>query len=180
MDGNFLGVSSVGSPYMNIDPSYLINVDTEPQYLSIQPLSGPKRGRFELAFNQIGGSMCVGAGVGGMTGFFQGLRETKMAKITGAVRRTQLINFVVKKGGSSAQSIGTIALLYSAFGVALSKMRDADDEINTVCAGTATGLLYKSFGGARKCIRGGAAGLAISLVYCLITSREHVRSMTGL
>lgn len=42
--------------------------------------------------------------------------------------------------------ICSVALLYSAFGVALSKMRDADDEINTVCAGTATGLLYKSFG----------------------------------
>ena len=36
--------------------------------------------------------------------------------------------------------------MYSGFGVMVSKARGADDEINTVLAGTATGLLYKSSG----------------------------------
>lgn len=36
------------------------------------------------------------------------------------------------------------ALLYSAFGVAIEKARGAEDDINTVAAGTLTGMLFKS------------------------------------
>ena len=38
------------------------------------------------------------------------------------------------------------ALMYSVFGVVLSWGRGVDDELNTVTAGTATGMLYKSSG----------------------------------
>lgn len=40
----------------------------------------------------------------------------------------------------------TAALLYSAFGVAIEKARGAEDDINTVAAGTLTGMLFKSGG----------------------------------
>ena len=36
------------------------------------------------------------------------------------------------------------ALMYSLFGVVLSKARGADDELNTLTAAAATGMLYKS------------------------------------
>lgn len=39
-----------------------------------------------------------------------------------------------------------IAVMYSGFGVILSWLRGVDDEVNTIAAGTATGLLYKSSG----------------------------------
>lgn len=39
------------------------------------------------------------------------------------------------------------ALLYSAFGVAIEKARGAEDDINTVAAGTVTGMVFKSAGG---------------------------------
>jgi len=38
------------------------------------------------------------------------------------------------------------ALLYSVFGVAIEKARGAEDDINTVAAGTLTGMLFKSTG----------------------------------
>ena len=38
------------------------------------------------------------------------------------------------------------ALMYSGFGVLMSKLRGAEDELNTIIAGTSTGLLYKSSG----------------------------------
>lgn len=38
------------------------------------------------------------------------------------------------------------ALLYSAFGVAIEKARGAEDDINTVAAGTLTGMMFKSTG----------------------------------
>lgn len=44
------------------------------------------------------------------------------------------------KFGSSSVA----ALLYSVFGVAIEKARGAEDDINTVAAGTLTGMLFKS------------------------------------
>lgn len=38
------------------------------------------------------------------------------------------------------------ALLYSAFGVIIEKTRRAEDDLNTMAAGTMTGILYKSPG----------------------------------
>lgn len=39
------------------------------------------------------------------------------------------------------------ALLYSAFGVAIEKARGAEDDVNTVAAGTLTGMVFKAAGG---------------------------------
>jgi import inner membrane translocase subunit TIM23 len=184
--------SSVGSisPYMNFDPSYL-NIGNEPQFIMPEGAS-QHRGRFELAFSQIGGSVCTGAGIGGAAGLYNGLRDTRQAQLFGAVRRTQLINSVAKKGASYAQSLGVIALMYSIFGVAVSKIRGADDELNTLGAATLTGLLYKipldaaKVTGARpgdhmkRMLRGGATGFALATVYCLYTSKDHLKQIVGL
>lgn len=42
------------------------------------------------------------------------------------------------------------ALLYSAFGVIIEKTRGAEDDLNTIAAGTLTGMLYKSTGRVAK------------------------------
>lgn len=42
------------------------------------------------------------------------------------------------------------ALMYSGFGVLMAKLRGAEDELNTIVAGTATGMLYKSSGTAQN------------------------------
>lgn len=52
----------------------------------------------------------------------------------------------MKQGSGTANTLGTLAVMYSAFGVLLSWARSEDDEINTIIAGGATGLLYKSSG----------------------------------
>lgn len=71
----------------------------------------------------------------------------------------------MKQGSATANSLGTLAVLYSIFGVLLQWGRGTDDNINTVVAGTATGLLYKSTGGIRKTAIGGGLGLTISSLY---------------
>lgn len=58
----------------------------------------------------------------------------------------RLLNHVMKQGSATANTLGTLAVMYSGFGVLLSWARGEDDEINTILAGTATGLLYKSSG----------------------------------
>lgn len=52
----------------------------------------------------------------------------------------------MKQGSGTANTLGTLAVMYSGFGVLLQAVRGEDDDINTVVAGTATGLLYKSTG----------------------------------
>lgn len=52
----------------------------------------------------------------------------------------------MKKGSATANTFGSIAVIYSAFGVFLSWSRGTDDELNTVIAATATGALYRSTG----------------------------------
>lgn len=109
----------------------------------------------------------IGAGIGGVAGFYNGIKAANLAQQTGKLRRTQLINHVMKQGSATANTLGTIAVLYSAFGVLLSLARGEDDEANTIVAGAATGLMYKSTAGLRKCMIGGGVGLALSSLWVL-------------
>lgn len=149
---------------MNYDPRYL-NI-SQPDYIFPEG-AAKQRGRFELAFVQIGTSAMIGAGIGGAAGLYNGVRATALAQQTGKLRRTQLINHVMKQGSATANTLGTLAVMYSAFGVLFSYVRGEDDDVNTVLAGVGTGMLYKSTAGLRKCAIGGAIGLAVTGAYCL-------------
>lgn len=163
------------SPYLNYDPRFM--QQSQPEFIFPEG-ANKQRGRFELAFSQIGTSVMVGAGIGGMAGFYNGMRTTAALQQTGKLRRTQLLNHVMKQGSATANTLGTLAVMYSAFGVLLQFARGEDDELNTVLAGTATGFLYKSSAGLRKCAVGGGVGLGISALYVLIQmSRNGLSSM---
>ncbi|XP_052865906.1 mitochondrial import inner membrane translocase subunit Tim23 [Anopheles cruzii] len=151
------------SPYLNYDSRYL---QAQPEFIFPEGAS-KQRGRFELAFSQIGSSAMAGACIGGMGGLYNGFSSTKLANQTGKLRRTQLLNHVMKQGAATANTLGTIAVMYSAFGVLLQWTRGEDDDINTIAAGGATGLLYKSSAGLRKCVLGGGIGLALTSLYVL-------------
>ncbi|XP_021566655.1 mitochondrial import inner membrane translocase subunit Tim23 isoform X2 [Carlito syrichta] len=122
------------SPYLNVDPRYLVQ-DTDEFIL---PTGANKtRGRFELAFFTIGGCCMTGA--------------------------------------LWANTLGSLALLYSAFGVIIEKARGAEDDLNTVAAGTMTGMLYKCTGGLRGVARGGLTGLTLTSLYALYNNWEHMK-----
>lgn len=73
-----------------------MNLDTEyiPKREFIYPEGAEKqRGRFELAFGQIGASCMVGATIGGLGGFYNGLKLTKLEGQTGNLRRTQYVSY---------------------------------------------------------------------------------------
>jgi len=155
------------SPYLNYDPRYL--QAAQPEFIFPEG-AAKQRGRFELAFSQIGSSVMIGAAIGGTAGFYNGVRATAVAQQTGKLRRTQLLNHIMKQGSSTANTLGTLAVMYSGFGVLLQWARGEDDEINTLLAGTATGLLYKSSAGLNRCALGGGFGLGIAALYCLYTA----------
>lgn len=75
----------------------------------------------------------------------------------------------MKQGAATANTLGAVTVMYSGFGVLLQYARGEDDEINTMLAGTATGLLYKSTAGLKRCAIGGAVGFSAAALYCLYT-----------
>uniref|UniRef100_A0A3Q3X8P3 Mitochondrial import inner membrane translocase subunit TIM23 n=1 Tax=Mola mola TaxID=94237 RepID=A0A3Q3X8P3_MOLML len=157
------------SPYLNVDPRYLVQ-DTDEFIL---PTGANKtRGRFELAFFTIGGSCMTGATFGALNGLRMGLKETRDMAWS-KPRNVQIINMVTRQGASWANSLGSVALLYSVFGVAIEKIRGAEDDINTAAAGTLTGMLFKS-GGLKGVARGGLVGLALSSAYALYNNWDHL------
>ncbi|XP_003738169.1 mitochondrial import inner membrane translocase subunit Tim23 [Galendromus occidentalis] len=157
------------SPYLNFDPAY-INASA-PEYI-LQEGAGPRRGRFDLCFAQIGSCVAAGSAIGGVRGLIHGLGETR--DLQGSVKRSQLINYTMKSGSSIANKLGSISVMYSAFGVLFSYLREKDDDINTVVSGALTGLLYKSTAGLKQSGIGGAVGLGIAAAYAAVTS-ERVR-----
>jgi len=167
------GIAPV-SPYLNFDPS-IIN-QGGPEFIFPEG-AARQRGRFELAFSQIGGSVMTGAFLGSVNGLYTGLRETTLAGHEGSVRRTQVLNYITKRGAASANALGIVALMYSGFGVILQLARGIDDELNTVTASTMTGLLYKGSAGLRKCATGGALGFSLGMAYVVWTSKDRLQSM---
>ncbi|XP_076142490.1 mitochondrial import inner membrane translocase subunit Tim23 isoform X2 [Alosa pseudoharengus] len=128
------------SPYLNVDPRYLLQ-DTDEFIL---PTGANKtRGRFELAFFTIGSCCISGAVFGALNGLRMGLAETKDVAWS-KPRNVQILNLVTRQGATWANTLGSVALLYSVFGVVIEKARGAEDDVNTVVAGTMTGVLYKS------------------------------------
>ncbi|XP_069836782.1 mitochondrial import inner membrane translocase subunit Tim23 [Dendropsophus ebraccatus] len=159
------------SPYLNVDPRYLVQDNDE----FILPTGANKtRGRFELAFFTIGGCCMTGAAFGAVNGLRLGLKETQNM-VWSKPKNVQILNMVTKQGAMWANTLGSLALLYSAFGVIIEKSRGAEDDLNTVAAGTMTGMLYKSTAGLRGIARGGLAGLALTSVYALYNNWEHIK-----
>lgn len=155
------------SPYLQYQPYNDPN-----QYIIPNAAPGHTRGRFELAFSQIGGSVLTGALFGGTLGTVRGLKLVRdMPSYT--VKRTQMLNSIVKGGTSSANAFGVVALVYSTLVVGLAQLRD-DDDINTVSAATLTGLATaaitnKSAVWQKTLLRSGIGagiGLGLSLLYC--------------
>ncbi|XP_072292305.1 mitochondrial import inner membrane translocase subunit Tim23 [Eucyclogobius newberryi] len=158
------------SPYLNVDPRFLVQ-DTDEFIL---PTGANKtRGRFELAFFTIGGSCITGAALGAANGVRLGVTETRDMSWS-KPRNVQILNMVTKQGASWANSLGSVALLYSVFGVAMEKARGAEDDVNTIAAGTMTGVLFKSAGGLKGAARGGLAGLALSGAYALYNNWDRL------
>ncbi|XP_056153260.1 mitochondrial import inner membrane translocase subunit Tim23 isoform X2 [Lampris incognitus] len=131
------------------------------------------RGRFELAFFTIGGCCMTGAAFGSLNGFRMGIKETRDMAWS-KPRNVQILNMVTRQGASWANTLGSVALLYSIFGVAIEKARGAEDDINTVAAGTLTGMLFKSTSGLKGVARGGFVGLALSGAYALYNNWDHL------
>ncbi|CAB1312523.1 unnamed protein product, partial [Coregonus sp. 'balchen'] len=91
----------------------------------------------------------TGAAFGALNGLHMGLSETKNMALSKPTSFSQsngileavikILNLVTRQGATWANTP-----LWSVFWVAIEKTQGAEDDINTVAAGTMTGMLYKS------------------------------------
>ena len=80
---SFSGAGGVGggpsspfqSPFLQVDPSVMQPPLISNEFIFPEGATKSSRGRFELAFGQIGFSVGMGAGIGGAMGTFKGRRE---------------------------------------------------------------------------------------------------------
>ncbi|CAF0956568.1 unnamed protein product [Didymodactylos carnosus] len=158
------------SPYLNFNPQIL---NPNGSKFILPEGQKERRGRLELMFFTIGGSVIAGSFMGSIAGLYRGLCETK--DLRGPVRTSSIINYVGRQGATTATAVGSIALIYSLTGTAISYGRGVDDELNTLASGTLAGLIYRSTSGLQSAARGGLAGLAIAGLGVLVTSKDRLK-----
>lgn len=189
--------SPFNSPYLDFDPKIINPATNESQWIFPDgAINRSSRGRFELAFSQIGGSVMTGGALGGLVGLNSGLREVRATpSMSWPVRRSQMLNYVTKNGANTANAFGTVAVIYSVIGVGLSFIQESNDEVNTLLSATTTGLLYGAFSTPkpkpdattsaasravnsalqmriRRAAVGGLFGLSLSMAYVLLTASD--------
>jgi len=160
------------SPYLNIDTNYL---QSSPEYLFDQET---KRGGMEKSFTAIGTSVCIGAGLGGTYGIYDGIRQTAKSDFTGKMRRTQILNYCVKGSSSVGNALGSIAVVYSLTHFFLTKtVCEEDTEAKSMVSGAFTGALFKSTAGARKALLGTGTGLGLAAFWAFfLKKQDHVQN----
>jgi len=155
------------SPYLNIDTNYL---QSQPEYIFDQET---KRGLMEKSFSAIGTAVCVGAGLGGAYGIYDGVRQTAMSELSGKLRRTQILNYCMKGSSSAGNALGSVSVVYSLTHVFLTKtVMEEDDEVKSLLSGAFTGALFKSTAGARKCAMGTGVGLGVAAFWAFFLKKQ--------
>ncbi|GBP54412.1 Mitochondrial import inner membrane translocase subunit Tim23 [Eumeta japonica] len=163
------------SPYLNFDPNYIPKMQPEFIYPDDSHMATTAR-RSNVALPIIGMSFMSGSGLGGMAGLYKGLRATTLAGQTGKVRRTQVINYIMKHGTTTGTTLGIIASFYSCMALGVTWIRDKEDTSNTFIAATLTGLIYKSTAGLRAMGLGAGIGFTLAGVYTLATDNDNIWS----
>ena len=72
-----------------------------------------------------------------------------------------------------ANSLGSIAVIYSFLHTVVSQWHEEDDEAKSLFSGAATGALYKSSAGAVKCATGAAFGLGVAAVWAFLLKKDE-------
>lgn len=163
------------SPYLNFDPHVIPKMQPEFLYPDDSHMASTAR-RSNVALPIIGTSFMTGSGLGGMAGLYKGLRATTLAGQTGKVRRTQVVNYIMKQGTTTGCTLGIIASFYSCIALGVTWIRDKEDTANTFIAAATTGMIYKSTSGLKSMGLGAAVGLTLAGVYTLVTDNDNIWS----
>jgi len=127
-----LGSPIAQSSLLSIDPKYLNN-----EYIRIEEDHGAEKSRFQTLTQTVGMS-CIG---GGALGALQSVRYSGLQLLRGDSKQMAITIFT-KNTSHVAKTFGAAGFLYCFCSIACEKLRQEDDEINTVVGGTVAGALY--------------------------------------
>eukprot|EP00096_Caligus_rogercresseyi_P016789 TRINITY_DN974_c0_g1_i3.p1 TRINITY_DN974_c0_g1~~TRINITY_DN974_c0_g1_i3.p1 ORF type:complete len:135 (-),score=29.81 TRINITY_DN974_c0_g1_i3:231-635(-) len=130
----------------------------------------------EKSFTAIGSSVILGSAAGAAGGLYQGVRATALDGLSGHARRTQILNYTLKSGGSVSNAFGAIAVIYSSLYTLLSFPYEEDDELKSIASGALTGALYKSSAGLKKCARATAFGIGLASLWSFVLKKDQTIS----
>jgi len=174
-----LGGGGVGlglSPLLNYDPSLYMNEDLTEQFVFPEEAT-KKRSLSEKMFSSIGTMYLAGIASGGSYGLYEGMRYGQGETIS-KLRLNSVLNGVTRRGPFFANSLAVVALMYGCTNFAVEKIRGSEDEINSVIAGTTTGLLFRCTAGPRAIGIAGAVGLLASSGMILLGKFWNNRGQT--
>lgn len=180
------------SPYLSYDPRVVSPANDSPWIFPDGTTSRPARGLFEMAFCQIGASVMAGAAIGGSLGWYNGVKSlsSNQQPTAWAIKRSTVLNYITRNASNTSNTFGTVAVVFSAIGVALNWGLQLDEKSSAIASATSTGLLYgglsdpkaasatsnKLFSQAgasvnrirlNRSLAGGAVGLVASIIYTL-------------
>lgn len=150
----------IGALQSHAAPEFIVNEDI-------------KRGKLENSFSAIGTSLALGGLAGGSYGLYEGMRNTANSGLALGLRRTQILNHILKSGGSGMNSLGAIAFMYSSLYCLMSLHTEDHEDVKNCASGALTGLLYKSSAGLKKGALGGAFGLGLAALWTLGIRRNE-------
>lgn len=122
-----------------------------------------------------GSTYLMGLATGGLWGLFDGLRNPQGSG-SRRLRINCILNACTARGPFMGNSLGIVALLYNGLHGALIKARsDREDMWGAVAAATASGAIFKSTAGLKKCAMGGGVFGSAMLAFQLYQKYEKNR-----
>ncbi|XP_037943373.1 mitochondrial import inner membrane translocase subunit Tim23-like [Teleopsis dalmanni] len=116
----------------------------------------------------VGTLFLAGGTMGSVVGLFKGFQEIRGRNYTGKIKRTILLNYILKEGAGISNTLAVFGIIYTGASLLVDKLRpEKDDDFNMVLAATSTGLFYKSTAGLKKCLIGGLIGMCGSGLYSM-------------
>jgi len=184
MSGNDYDYSNLGSipltPQQNLYQPLALNIDPsmlEGSKYVYEADETKTRSIHETMFFGIGSSYILGLAVGSVGGVYEHLKASEGAsKFThlrkslkpGTTLQNGLFNRVTKRGPFAANSMSVLALLYTASGGILGKVRNKTDVWNDIAGGAMTGFVFKSSAGrkmwAGATVAGAVFGLSLNML----------------
>ncbi|EFJ38440.1 hypothetical protein SELMODRAFT_73724 [Selaginella moellendorffii] len=135
----------------------LYRLPSAPEFLFTEEAAFQRRSLGENIQYYTGVGYLGGAVLGGAKGIFDGIRSREVDDTT-KLRLNRVLNASGHTGRSIGNKVGVLGLLYAGVESGTWYLRGADDILNPVLAGLATGALYKAAAGPRTAAIAGALG----------------------
>ncbi|KAJ4420129.1 Mitochondrial import inner membrane translocase subunit tim23 [Gnomoniopsis sp. IMI 355080] len=155
-------------PLAGLDKDALEYITLEDSVLSDLP-----GGQSVLPSRGFTDDLCYGTGItyltaltiGGAWGMQEGLRRS--AGQAPKLRLNSTLNAITRRGPFLGNSAGVVAIVYNCFNSYIGYLRGKHDSINSVAAGTLSGMLFKSTRGLRPMMISGAIVGSVAGVWAI-------------